>query len=83
MAFSAFAENHYYTESIGDQDAHCRVNKFPVWNHIDSAGAHLDVPVRAGHLLSSCIKTVSKPYLTRALGLSVERRADSPGYWKD
>ena len=35
------------------------------------------------HLLSDRIRTVSKGHLKQALGLSVERRADSPGYWKD
>jgi hypothetical protein len=35
------------------------------------------------HLLSDRIKTVSKAHLKQPLGLSVERRADSPGYWKD
>lgn len=28
-------------------------------------------------------QAVSKPYLKRPLGVSVERRADSPDYWKD
>ena len=40
------------------------------------------MPPRGGHLLFGFIKTVSKLYLKRPLGLSVERRADSPGYWK-
>jgi hypothetical protein len=34
-------------------------------------------------LLFDRIKTVSKAHLNDPLGLSVERRADSPGYWKD
>ncbi len=34
-------------------------------------------------LLSDRIRTASKGHLKQALGLSVERRADSPGYWKD
>jgi hypothetical protein len=34
-------------------------------------------------LLSRRIKTVSKTHLKHPLGLSVERRADSPGCWKD
>ncbi len=36
-----------------------------------------------GHLLLKRIKTVSKRHLNRSLGLSDERRADSPGCWKD
>jgi hypothetical protein len=38
---------------------------------------------RGVHLLFDRIKTVSKGHLNEPLGLSVERRADSPGYWKD
>ena len=37
----------------------------------------------AVHLLFDRIKTVSRAYLKRPLRLSVERRADSPGCWKD
>src|SRR5713226_3294166 len=38
---------------------------------------------RGRHLLLRCIKTVSRAHLNERLGLSVERRADSPDYWKD
>jgi len=52
-----------------------------------SCPAHLEswagAPRWGVHLLSDRIKTVSKAHLNEPLGLSVERRADSPGYWKD
>jgi hypothetical protein len=35
------------------------------------------------HLLSGRNKTVSILHVKEQMGLSVERRADSPSYWKD
>jgi hydrogenase expression/formation protein HypC len=52
--------------------------------HPLSRRAHLEIVSRcAPEGESICFSAVSKPYLKRPLGLSVERRADSPGYWKD